>query len=125
MFARFLRVRVNGGTVNFNHPTIHLSFPRLSHLLSLPLSAVPNHCLCSCLSPLQKKKTKKHLAGDHRHTQTYTFFPGSDVVQEVMILVHCRLLFSGNIYFLKRNHSTVEREPLSLAQGSKLVESAK
>lgn len=72
-------------------------FPlRLSR--SLPLSAGPNHCLYSCLSPLQQKP----FSGEsHAHTITHAVFPGSDVVQEVMILVRCRLVCSGNIYFLE------------------------
>lgn len=83
------------------HPTSYLSFPLcLSLLLSLLLSALPNHCLYSCLSPLQQKP----LSGEsqtHTLTHEHTLFPGSDMVQKVMILFHC----SGNIYSSKTYHS--------------------
>lgn len=62
------RTRVSGGTVDSTTPPSTSLVPSLSLTLalSLPLSAVPNHCLYSCLSPLQQKP----FSGE---SQTHTF----------------------------------------------------
>lgn len=61
---------------------------------SLSLCPVPNHCLYSCLSPLQHKPLS---GGISSHTNIHTFFPGSDRVQKVIILICCRIFFGGKV----------------------------
>lgn len=72
MFCKSLVERRHG---QLYHPAIYLSFPlRLSFALSLLLSALPNHCLYSCLSPLQQKPLSRE-SQTHAFTHEHIHFP--------------------------------------------------
>lgn len=100
MFCKSLVERRHG---QLYHPAIYLSFPpSLVRALSLLLSALPNHCLYSCLSPLQQKPLSRE-SQTHAFTHEHIHFPprvkhgakGHNVSL-------CRLLFNGNIYSSKK-----------------------
>lgn len=96
------RTRVNGGTVDFTTPpstSLSLSVPHPRSLSLFPLCQT-TVSIAVCL-PSSKNCLVGNLRHTRSHTNTHTFFPGSDRVQKVMILVHCRLRVSGNIHFLK------------------------
>lgn len=93
------RTWVNGGTVNFTTPPSTSLSSSVSHSRSLSLFQL---CQTTVSIAVCLPSSKNHLVGILRHTLLYTnthnFFPRSDTVQEVMILVHCRLIFSGNLF---------------------------
>lgn len=101
MFCKNLVERRHG---QLYHPTIYLSFPLcLSFSLSLSFSQLcqTTVSIAVCL-PSSKNHLAENLRHTHSHMNTYTFLPGSNVVQKVIMLVLCRLLFNGNIYSSKK-----------------------
>lgn len=119
------RTWVNGGTVNFTTPPSTSLSLSVSHSRSLSLIWL---CQTTVSIAVCLPSSKNHLVGNlrhtHSHTNTHTFPPRVRHGAEGHDPGSLPAPLQWKHLFPQKNISALVREPLSLTQWSKLVESA-